>query len=92
MIVTNTWHGNSLQCHRISSIFNDAIAVIFYYFLISCEVPSVLWHCYLGIRKSIQPVKNWVMSCWHGYLDWSKVQMICISSSWCHCHPVISCF
>jgi len=23
---------------------------------------------------------------------WSKVQMICISSSWCHCHPVISCF
>jgi len=23
---------------------------------------------------------------------WSKVQMICIWSSWCHCHPVISCF
>ena len=23
---------------------------------------------------------------------WSEVQMICISSSWCHCHLVISCF
>jgi len=23
---------------------------------------------------------------------WSEVQMICISSSWCHCHPIISCF
>jgi len=22
----------------------------------------------------------------------SKVQMICIWSSWCHCHPIISCF
>jgi len=23
---------------------------------------------------------------------WSKVQMICFWSSWCHCHPIISCF
>jgi len=23
---------------------------------------------------------------------WSKVQMICIWSSWCHCHPIICCF
>ena len=23
---------------------------------------------------------------------WSEVQMICIWSSWCHCHLVISCF
>ena len=23
---------------------------------------------------------------------WSKVQMICIWSSWCHYHPIISCF
>ena len=23
---------------------------------------------------------------------WSVVQMICIWSSWCHCHPTISCF
>jgi len=23
---------------------------------------------------------------------WSEVQMTCIWSSWCHCHPNISCF
>jgi len=23
---------------------------------------------------------------------WSEVQMICIWSSWCHCHPFITCF
>jgi len=23
---------------------------------------------------------------------WSEVQMICIWSGWCHCHPIISCF
>ena len=30
-------------------------------------LPSVLWHCWLGIRKSIWPIKNWVMRCWCGY-------------------------
>ena len=32
-------------------------------------MPSVFWHCWLRIRKSIQPVKNWVTRCWHGYLS-----------------------
>ena len=30
----------------------------------------MLWRCWLGGRKGIQPVKNWVMGCWHGYLRW----------------------
>ena len=30
--------------------------------------PSVLWCCWLGDRKGIRPVKNWVVGCWHGYL------------------------
>jgi len=25
---------------------------------------SVLWHCWLGDRKGIQPVKSWVLVCW----------------------------
>jgi len=35
---------------------------------------SVLWHCWLGVRKSIQPVKNWVMGYLYGYLSgvWCK--------------------
>jgi len=28
-----------------------------------------------------------------GWLSfWSEVQIICIWSSWCHCHPIVSCF
>jgi len=36
---------------------------------VSCSLPSVLWHCWLGVRKSIRPVglKIWVMRCWRGY-------------------------
>ena len=33
-----------------------------------------LWHCWLGVRKSIRPIKNWVMGYWRGYLSgvWCK--------------------
>jgi len=34
-------------------------------------LPSVLWHCWLGGRKGIRPVKNWVVGCWRGCLRWS---------------------
>ena len=30
---------------------------------------QLFWHCWLGIRKSIWPVKNRVMRCWCGYLS-----------------------
>jgi len=36
------------------------------------RMPSVLWCCWLGIRKGIQPVNNWVVRCWHGYVSGSK--------------------
>ena len=32
-------------------------------------MPSVLSHCWLGGRKGMWPVKNWVTGCWHGYLS-----------------------
>ena len=37
--------------------------------LVVGPVPSVLWHCWLGGRKGIRPVKNWVVGCWCGYLS-----------------------
>jgi len=40
----------------------------------------------------IQPVKNWVTRCWHGYLSGVRSKWFCIWSSSCHCHPVTSCF
>jgi len=35
-------------------------------------MPSWLWHCSLGIRKSIQSVKTSVIKCWYGYLSGAK--------------------
>jgi len=32
----------------------------------------VLWCCLLGDRKSIRPVKKWVMRCWCDYLSWAR--------------------
>ena len=48
----------------------------------SLGLPSVLWWCWLGIRKGIQPVKNWVVDA-----GMSEVQT-CIWPSWCHCHSL----
>jgi len=50
-----------------------------------CWLPSVLWHCWLGVRKTIWPVK----------IDWRGVSVVislkrgadCIWPSWCHCIP-----
>jgi len=53
---------------------------------------SVLWHCWLGVRKSIRLVKNLSDEVLVRLSVWSEVQMICIWFSWCHCHPIISCF
>ena len=52
-------------------------------------LPSVLWHCWLGVRKSIRPVKILSDEVLAWLFLWSMVQMICIWSSWCHCHPII---
>ena len=35
-------------------------------------LPSLLWCCWLGDRKGIQPVKNWVVGCWCGYVSGSR--------------------
>ena len=37
--------------------------------------PSALWHCWLGDRKDIRPVKNWMLVCWW-WFDWSFAQLI----------------
>ena len=44
----------------------------YYYYYCLFPLPSVLWYCWLGIRKSIWPVKIWVMRCWHGYLSGAR--------------------
>ena len=38
--------------------------------------PSVLRHCWLGGRKGIRPVKNWVVGCWHFYLPGARCRFV----------------
>jgi len=38
-------------------------------------MPSLLCCCWLGVRKSIWPVKNRVMRCWHDYLSGARCIM-----------------
>jgi len=38
-------------------------------------MPSVLWRCWLGGRKGIRPVKNWVVRCWYGYLAGARCRL-----------------
>jgi len=37
--------------------------------------PSVLWCCWLGGRKGIRPVKNWVVGYWSGYLTGARCRL-----------------
>jgi len=39
-------------------------------------LPSVLWHCWLGDRKDIWPVKNWIFVCRWWWFDWSFARLI----------------
>jgi len=49
-------------------------------------MPSVLWHCWLGSRKGIRPVKkNGGVLAWLSV--WSEMQT-CVWPSWCYCHSL----
>jgi len=79
----NDWT-NCLFLVPFSNTYSDSVLVLgipsvfsvlkfLFVFLLSLfmrSLPSVLWHCWLGGRKGIRPVKNWVVRCWHGYLEW----------------------
>jgi len=55
----------------------------------------------VGHQEKRPACENWVMWCWWGHPAfkkliagvlawlsvWSEVQIVCIWSSWCHCHP-----
>ena len=42
-----------------------------------CDIfHSVLWHCWLGDRKGIRPIKNWILVCWWWWFDWSFARLI----------------
>ena len=50
-------------------------------------MPSVLWHCWLGGRKGIRPVKKLSGGVLAWLSVWNEVQT-CIRHSWCHCRSL----
>ena len=56
-----------LSLHFVFSTFCNTFIVV--------DVPSVLWRCWLGGRKGIRPVKNWVVGCWRGYLSGARCRL-----------------
>ena len=58
-------------------------------FILFClsVLPSVPWHCWLGGRKGIRPVKNLSGGVLAWLSVWSEMQT-CIWPSWCHCHSL----
>ena len=62
-----TWHFLKAIFHR-AIVYHDSIFAI-------PSVPSVLWYCWLGGRKGIRPVKNWVVGCWRGHLSGARCRL-----------------
>ena len=67
-----SWSTSLLFCISVILNFyqsNFLAQVDFLKCTVHIHMPSVLWRCWLGERKGIRPVKNWVVGCWHGYLS-----------------------
>jgi len=87
-----TWRSCcTFQTDAMMVIIHCMLQLVFDHVVHLSLQPSVLWHCWLGVRKSIQPIKN-PSNYWSGagmLSLWSKVQITCIWSSWCYCHIII---
>jgi len=62
-------HSSSTLLADDNSLLLSEVDTGFCWFSACCDIesvvlPSALSHCWLGIRKSIRPVKNWVMGEW----------------------------
>jgi len=70
--------GTTARCYAVQWFSKDKMWVFLSQLLplmlwiIAQSLPSVLWRCWLGGRKGIRPVKNWVIECWHGYLPQAR--------------------
>jgi len=76
--------GNAEVLMAVQMLWQDWMDRSFSVLCINDCLPSVLWHSWLGIRKSYQPVR-----CWYGCLSGVRCKWFAWYS-WCH--PIISCF
>ena len=77
------------------SLDSSFFLIFVYFFFLLQHISFWLFFnffCWLGVRKSIWPIKKLSDGLLAWLSIWSVVQMICMWSSWCHRHPIISCF
>ena len=64
------YHWNSICRHHNDMRQKECVFLCMYVTYVFIKLlASVLWRCWLGGRKGIRPVKNWVVGSWHGYLS-----------------------
>ena len=54
----------------------SSLITLFYYSYYIYTFASVLQHCWLGDRKGIRSVKNWMLVCWWWWFDWSFAGLV----------------
>jgi len=72
-VETDGWRTDRSDCITShANVVNKQFLYLFCKLGLLRWVPSVLWHCWFGVRKGIWPVKNWVVGCWQGYLSGAR--------------------
>ena len=77
VICITSAHRNTLDSLRLSDRYKSLLCSEYFlaYNFNTHIVPSVLLRCWLGCRKGIRPVKNWVVGCWRGYLSGARCRL-----------------
>jgi len=77
------WH----LCRSVCVIRPTINVYLTLWTILSRDYPSMLWRCWLGVRKGIRPVKNWVVGCGHGYLSGASCRLAYVpaDSTATHC-------
>ena len=73
---SSTWTAKVYNCTFAAKLLSHRVCICLFSYLFG-TLPSVLWRCWLGGKKGIQPVKNWVVGCWRGYLSGARCRLAC---------------
>jgi len=68
------------QTSSIKVCLSQLCQITVYQIVFAFIDPSVLWRCWLGGRKGIRPVKNWVVGCWRGCLPGARSRLVYVSA------------
>jgi len=71
------YHSIAVPVGHVQSITYNTLSMYSdkYKYVDANQLVSVVWHWWLGTRKSIRPVKKWVMGCRYGYLSGARCRL-----------------